>query len=57
MVEITTAQLNIEKRMKKSEDSPRDIWDNMKHNMNRGSYLNSIHIIGGPRRRREREKT
>ena len=57
MVEITTAQLNIEKRMKKSEDSPRDIWDNMKHNMNRGSYLNSIHIIGGPKRRREREKT
>ena len=35
MVEITAAQQNIEKRMKRNEDSPRDLWDN-------------VHIIGVP---------
>ena len=31
------------------EDSLRDLWDNIKHT--------NIDIIGGPRRRRERERT
>ena len=35
MVEITAARQYIEKRMKRNEDSPRDLWDN-------------IHIIGVP---------
>ena len=31
MVEITTKKQNIEKRMKRNEDSLRDLWDNIKH--------------------------
>ena len=31
MVEITEAELNKEKRIKRNEDSLRDFWDNMKH--------------------------
>ena len=31
IVEITTSQQNKEKRMKRIEDSHRDIWDNIKH--------------------------
>ena len=38
MVEITTTEQNIEKRMEKNEDSLRDLWDNIKH-------IN-IHTIG-----------
>ena len=30
IVEITTAEQNKEKRMKRIEDSPRDLWDNIK---------------------------
>ena len=30
MVEITAARQNIEKRMKRNEDSLRDLWDNIK---------------------------
>ena len=48
MVEINAANQNIEKRMKRNEDSLRDLWDNFRHT--------NIHIIGGPRRRKEREK-
>ena len=40
MVEITAIQQNIEKRMKRSEDSLRDLWDNIK--------WPNIHIIGVP---------
>ena len=40
MVEITAIQQNIEKRMKRSEDSLRDLWDNIK--------CTNIHIIGVP---------
>ena len=47
MVEITTAEQNIEKKNKKNEDSLRDLWDNIKHT--------NIHIIGAPERE-EREK-
>ena len=31
MVEITAEEQNKEKRMKRIEDSPRDLWDNIKH--------------------------
>ena len=47
MVEFTAAGQNKEKRMKRNEDSLRDLWDNSKHN--------NIHIIGVPEAE-EREK-
>ena len=31
MVEITAIKQNIDKRMKRNEDSLRDLWDNIKH--------------------------
>ena len=40
MVEITTRKQNKEKRMKRIEDSLRDLWDNIKHT--------NIRIIGTP---------
>ena len=40
MVEITAAEQNKEKRMKRTEDSLRDLWDNIKHT--------NILIIGIP---------
>ena len=40
MVEITAVAQHIEKRMKRNEDSLRDLWDNIKHT--------NIHIIGVP---------
>ena len=40
MVEFTATEQNKEKRMKRNEDSLRDLWDNIK--------CNSIHIIGVP---------
>ena len=46
-VEITTAEQNKEKRMKRIEDSLRDIWDTMTH-----QHSN----CRGPRRRREKER-
>ena len=39
-MEITTAEQNKEKRMKRIEDSLRDLWDNIKHT--------NIQIIGVP---------
>ena len=48
MVEVTAAEQTKEKRMKRNEDSLRDLWDNIKCNNIR---------IRGPRRRRERERT
>ena len=47
MVEFTAAEQNKEKRMKRNEDSLRDLWDNIKHN--------NICIIGVPEGE-EREK-
>uniref|UniRef100_A0A8C9CHK4 L1 transposable element RRM domain-containing protein n=1 Tax=Phocoena sinus TaxID=42100 RepID=A0A8C9CHK4_PHOSS len=47
MVEFTAAEQNKEKRMKRNEDSLRDLWDNIKGN--------NIHIIGVPEEE-EREK-
>ena len=40
MVEITATEQNKEKRMKRNEDSLRDLWDNIKHT--------NIRIIGVP---------
>ena len=48
IVEITTAEQTKEKRMKRTEDSLRDLWDNIKRT--------NIRIIGVRRRRREKEK-
>ena len=45
MVEITSAEQNKVKRMKRTEDSLRDIWNNIKHT--------NIRIIGVPE---EKEK-
>ena len=39
-MEITTAEQNKEKRMKRIEDSLRDLWENIKHT--------NIQIIGVP---------
>ena len=39
-MEITTAEQNKEKRMKRTEDSLRDLWDNVK--------CTNIRIIGVP---------
>ena len=47
MVEFTAMEQNKEKRMKRNEDSLRDLWDNMKRN--------NIRIIGVPEGE-EREK-
>ena len=47
MVEFTAVERNKEKRMKRKEDSLRDLWDNIK--------LNNIRIIGVPEGE-EREK-
>ena len=47
MVEFTAVEQNKEKRMKRNEDSLRDLWDNIK--------CNNIHIIGVPEGE-EREK-
>ena len=38
IVEITTVEQNKEKRMKRTDDSLRDLWDNIKHT--------NIRIIG-----------
>ena len=47
MMEITATEQNIEKRMKRNEDSLRDLWDNIK--------CINICIIGVPEGK-EREK-
>ena len=49
MVEIIATEQNIETRMKRNEDSLRDLWDNIKHTQH-------LHYRG-PRRKRERERT
>ena len=47
MVEITATEQNTEKRMRRNEDSLRDLWDNIKGT--------NIHTIGMPEGE-EREK-
>ena len=52
MVEFTVAEQNKEKRIKRNEDSLRELWDNIK--------CNNIHIIGvaeGEEREKGPEKT
>ena len=49
MVEFTAVEQNKEERMKRNEDSLRDLWDKIK----RQQHLH----YRGPRRRRERERT
>ena len=48
MMDITTTEQNIEKRLKRNEDIIRDLWNNIKHT--------NIHILvvpGGEERERE----
>ena len=49
MVEITTAEQDEEKRMKRTEDSLRDLWDNIKHT--------NIRIIGVPEEEEKKKGT
>ena len=49
IVEITTAKQNKEKRMKRIEDSLRDLWDNIKHT--------NIRIIGVPEEEEKKKGT
>ena len=46
MVEFTAAEQNKEKRMKRNEDSLKDVWDNIKRN--------NIRITGVPGEEREK---
>ena len=48
-VERTTAEQNKEKRMKRTEDSLRDLWDNIKHT--------NIRIIGVPEEEERKKGT
>ena len=48
MVEITTAEQNKEKRMKRIEESLRDRWDNIKHT--------NIRITGVQKKKRKRKE-
>ena len=48
MVEITAEEQNKGKRMKKIEDSLRDLWDNIK--------CTSIQLMGLPEEEEEKEK-
>ena len=47
MVEFTAVEQNKEIRMKRNEDSLRDLWDNIK--------CNNIHIIGSQKEKREKK--
>ena len=49
IVEITTAEQNKENRMKRIEDSLRDLWDNIKHT--------NIRIIGVPEKEEKKKDT
>ena len=49
IVEITTAEQNKEKAMKRTEDSLRDLWDNIKHT--------NIWIIGVPEEEEKKKGT
>ena len=49
IVAITTAEQNKEKRMKRIEDSLRDLWDNIKHT--------NIRIIGVPEQEEKKKGT
>ena len=48
MVEITSEEQNKIKRMKRTEDSLRDFWDNI--------ICTNIHIIGDPEEEEKKER-
>ena len=48
IVEITTTELNKEKRMKRIEDNLRDLWDNIKRT--------NIQIIGVPEEKEKKKR-
>ena len=48
MVEITSKEQNKRKRMKRTEDSLKDLWGSIKHN--------NIQIIGIPEEEEEKKK-
>ena len=48
-MEVTTTEQNKEKRMKRIEDSLRDLWDNIKHT--------KIQIIGVPEEEEKKKGT
>ena len=48
-MEITTAEQNKEKRMKRIEDNLRDLWDNIKHT--------NIRITGVPEEEEKKKGT
>ena len=48
-MEITTAEQNKEKRMKRTEDSLRDLWNNIKHA--------NIRILGVPEEEEKKKGT
>ena len=50
MVEITALEQSKEKRMKRNEDSLRDLWDNMKC-----TNISIIGVLEGEERERTRE--
>ena len=47
MMEITSEEQNKVKRLKRTEDSLRDLWDNIKHT--------NIRIIGSQNKKRKRK--
>ena len=49
MVKITATEQNTEKRMKRNEDSLRDLWGNIQDT--------NIFILGVPEEEEERERT
>ena len=49
ILEITTTEQNKEKRMKRIEDSLRDLWDNIKHS--------NIRILGVPEEEEKKKGT
>ena len=49
IVEITTTQQNKEKRRKGTEDSVRDLWDNIKHT--------TLQMIGVPEEEEKKKRT
>ena len=63
IVEFTAVEQNKEKRMKRNEDSLRDLWDNIKQKPHSQKDRQDEKAEGyvpdyrGPRRRRERERT
>ena len=51
MMEIIATEESVEKRMKKNEDSLRDIWDNIKH-----TNIHFIEVLEGEEREKEPEQ-